>query len=197
MIEHGNLIFIQFGSDLNAISAVTKGYRHALLNHMGVAVKNSKGVFVLEAFPPEVRVTQLEVFLRRSNDLQGNPRFMAGRLLPQHRHLIPAAIGYGLTQRNKPYDQLYLTEEDALYCSELVVDMFKTANGGATFFEEHPMSFRDKTSGEILPAWIAYYKHFGIAVPDGDPGSNPGDISKDPRLEIFLVQGKISGYVSP
>src|SRR5688572_13665357 len=68
MFEHGDLVFSQIGSDANAISAVTEGYRGARVNHMGVVVKNHKGFFVLEAYPPEVRVTQLDVFLRRSSD---------------------------------------------------------------------------------------------------------------------------------
>jgi hypothetical protein len=197
VLRQGDLVFIQIGTDHNAISAVTEGYRHARLNHMGVVVTNPVGTFVLEAFPPEVRVTQFSVFLRRSNDLTNNPRYMIGRLLPPHRHLVPGAIAYGLAERDVPYDERYLTDEAALYCSELIVDMFKAANDGTPFFPENPMSFRDPATGEILPAWIEYYERFGMDVPDGAPGSNPGDISKDNRIRIMAVEGNISGYVAP
>lgn len=197
MFEHGDLMFTQLGTAENAISAVTEGYRGGRVNHMGVVVKNNKGIFVLEAFYPEVRVTQVEVFIRRSNDHLGKPRFMVGRLQTMHTHLIPRAIEYGLEQRNIPYDELYLTNEDALYCSELVVDMFKFANDGAAFFPERPMSFRDLTTGAIHPAWVEYYEKFGMKVPQGEPGSNPGDISKDEKLSVVHVQGNISGYVAP
>lgn len=196
-MEVGDLLFIQIGGNVDPISAVTEGYRHARLNHVGVVVKNSHGVFVLEAFPPEVRVTNISVYLRRSNDAEGKPRYLAGRLKSKYRVLIPAAIDYGLKQRNIPYDQRYLTDEAKLYCSELIVDMFKYANGGKEFFTERPMSFRDPTTGEILPAWTEYYRHFGMSVPDGQPGSNPGDLSKDSKLKIYLVEGNISGYVAP
>lgn len=197
MIEHGDIIFTQIGSSQNAISAVTEGYRGARVNHVGVALRNAKGTFVLEAFPPEVRVTQVDVFLRRSYDSTSNPRFMIGRLLDPFRSLIPEAIKYGLTQRNVPYDELYLTDEVTLYCSELVVDMFKHANGGNAFFLEQPMSFRDRTTHEILPAWVDYYARFGMAVPEGEAGSNPGDISKDARLTIVQVAGNLTGYSAP
>jgi hypothetical protein len=195
MVNHGDLVFSQIGRETNAISAVTEGFRGARVNHMGVALKNHKGIFILEAFPPEVRVTQLDVFLRRSADpFTGIQRFIVSRLKGSHSKLIPAAIEYGLQQRNRPYDDLYLTDMSALYCSELVVDMFKTANGNIEFFPEHPMSFRDLATGEIHPAWVEYYDKFGMEVPEGEPGSNPGTISKDFRLEIIDVQGPPTGY---
>lgn len=195
MYAHGDLIFTQIGGDANAISAVTRGHKGARLNHMGVVVRNSYGWFVLEAFPPEVRVTQLEVFLRRSADpLDDRQRYIAARLDVNYRHLIPAAVKYGLSRRDTPYDDLYLTDQTALYCSELVVDMFRAANGGSEFFTERPMSFRDLATGEIHPAWVEYYAKFGMEVPDGQPGSNPGDISLDERLEVISVQGPPSGY---
>ena len=195
MFRHGDLIFSQIGSDKNAISAVTEGYRGARVNHMGIILENHKGVFVLEAYPPEVRVTQLEVFLRRSSDLSGHQRYIVARLKEVHLSLISPAIEYGLQQRNITYDNLYLTDQSALYCSELVVDMFKFANGGVPFFQEHPMSFRDLATGEIHNAWVEYYERFGMAVPDGEPGSNPGTISKDARLDVIHVQGPLVGYI--
>jgi hypothetical protein len=162
---------------------------------MGVLVNTHHGSFVLDAFPPEVRLTNLEVFTRRSNDDEGSPRMMLGRLKGQHHHLIGPAIAYGIKQRNIPYDQLYLTNEAALYCSELVVDMFRHANDGASFFPETPMSFRDIQTGEIHPTWQHYYAYYGMPVPEGQPGSNPGEISLDSKLEIYDVIGSIPGYI--
>ena len=71
---------------------------------------------------------------------------MIGRLTAPFRPLIPAAIEFGVQQRNVPYDDLYLDDAKSLYCSELVVDMYRYANGGVPFFQERPMSFRDNTN---------------------------------------------------
>lgn len=195
MYKDGDLIFTQIGSDTNAISVVTQGYRGARVNHVGVVVLNRRGTFVLEAFPPEVRLTQISVFLRRSWFGSETPRSITARLRPDHAHLIPAAITYGLEQRDVPYDERYQTDQDALYCSELIVDMFRAANGGLEFFPEEPMSFRDPQTGQVLPAWREYYERFGMPVPDGAPGSNPGSISRDSRLNIVRVEGPPSGYL--
>lgn len=193
-MKTGDLIFSFIGADANAISDVSYGYQGARVNHMGVLLNTSHGSFVLEAFPPEVRLTKLEVFSRRSHDDAGTPRMMLGRLDQEFHQLIPPAVDYGIAQRNIPYDRLYLTDEHTLYCSELVVDMFRHANDGTTFFPETPMSFRDGQSGQIHPTWEQYYAYFGMPVPEGEPGSNPGEISLDTKIEIYDVIGSIPGH---
>ncbi|PTQ20982.1 hypothetical protein CWO14_05765 [Vibrio splendidus] len=194
IMKTGDLIFTQIGSSVNAISSVTEGFKGARVNHVGVVVENSFGIYVLEAYYPEVRLTNIKTHIRRSKDNNNNPRYMLGRLRTEYHQLIPTAIEHGLNQRNLPYDHLYLTGESALYCSELVVDMFKSANSGVEFFTENPMSFRDTETGEIHAQWISYYKYFGMKVPELEPGSNPGDLSKDSRIHVYDIEGDISGY---
>lgn len=192
-MKTGDLVFGLYGSADNAISAVTEGYSGARVNHVGVAVETQFGTFILEAFHPEVRLTKFEVYSRRHSDAFGVPRLLFGRLKHDYLHLIEDAIRYGIEQRNVPYDKLYLTGEGALYCSELIVDMFKHANGGTEFFKENPMSFRDTKTGELHEGWKEYYAYFGMAVPQGEPGSNPGDMSKDEKIEIYKIEGVLPG----
>ncbi|MEI2385055.1 YiiX/YebB-like N1pC/P60 family cysteine hydrolase [Breoghania sp. JC706] len=189
----GDLIFSAIGHEDNAISAVTVGYRGARLNHMGVVAVAPFGEFVLEAFYPEVKLTPFQNFARRSHDDDGRARLMLGRLRAPHTDLIDRAMEYGFALCEMPYDELYLTGNGALYCSELVVNMFRHANDGAPFFVEEPMSFRDIATGKPHPAWIEYYACFGMDVPEGAPGSNPGAISRDERLEIYDITGPIPG----
>lgn len=187
-LQEGDLIFTLIGKPDNAISAVTSGWKGTRANHMGVLVASEAGHDVLEAYVPKVQRTTLEEHLARSA-LEGVRRFFVGRLRENWRHLIPKAVAYGLAQRGVGYDNYYLTHPGKLYCSELVVDMFRHANGGHEFFPEKPMSFKDPATGEIHQAWAAYYHQFGMEVPDGEPGSNPGDISLDSRLEIVTHHG--------
>ena len=191
----GDFVFGFIGPRDNAISSVTSGFKGARVNHIGLVLRNARGTYVLEAFPPEVRLTAFDVFVRRTNDEDGLPRFLRARLKPEFGYLVGKAIQYGLTMRDVPYDRLYLTDERSLYCSELVVDMFTFANEGQPFFQERPMSFRDLATGRIAQTWIDYYAKFGMAVPEGEPGSNPGDISNDRRLDMIEVVGTIPGYV--
>ena len=192
-METGDLLFTQTGSDENMISAVTEGFRGARPDHMGVVVQTDLGLYVLEAYPPEVRLNPLSVFLTNSSYNNSGPRYLAGRLIEEFRYFIPAAIEYGIERRNTPYDRLFMPDAKELYCSELVVDMFFHANGNKTFFVEEPMSFRDLKSGLIHPHWVNYYRGYGLNVPDGEPGSNPGDISLDKKIEIYDVVGPLVG----
>lgn len=194
-MRNGDLIFSFIGPSDNAISAVTEGFRGARVNHMGVIVEVDQALFVLEAYPPKVTSSDLDEFVSRSADAAGNPRFMVGRVHQMYSNLVHSAVMYGLAQREVPYDVRYLTDQAALYCSELVVDMFKFANVGNEFFQEQPMSFSDTKSGQIHPFWTAYYKRLGIPVPAGEPGSNPGGISRDLKLYIYDVVGEIPGFV--
>lgn len=192
-LRTGDLVFSLIGQADNAISAVTSGYRGVRVNHVGVLIETAYGPFVLEAFYPEVRLTSFPVFSRRSHDEAGQPRLLLARLLPEYHGLIDDAVRYGLDRRDTPYDHLYLTGENMLYCSELVVDMFRHANGGVDFFAERPMSFRDTETGDIHPFWVEYYAYFGMSVPEGEPGSNPGDISLDERLDVYGLVGNLLG----
>ncbi|BCE03449.1 YiiX/YebB-like N1pC/P60 family cysteine hydrolase [Marinicellulosiphila megalodicopiae] len=194
-MKSGDIIFTQLGEATNAIGSVTKGYKGARVNHVGIVIENQHGKFVLEAFPPEVRLTNINIYLKRSWYGTKNPRYIVGRLKEEYQYLLDKAFTYGLRQRNVPYDHRYLTDESALYCTELIVDMFKYANGGADFFKESPMSFRDIETGEIHDYWKHHYlDFFGMVVPEGEPGSNPGDMSNDERLHIYDVVGDLTGY---
>lgn len=191
----GDLLFQDLvGSGADAIEAVTPGYHGAEVSHMAMYTRVGHHPYVIEAFPPEVRLTPLPVFLRRALDDQNRPRVFVGRLIEKYRPLVPGAVKKALELRGLPYDAVYLTGEDAYYCSELIVDAFKYANNGIALFPEHPMSFRDPATGEILDYWKRYYAHFGREVPDGQPGSNPGEISMSDKLEIVHRYGYLTNW---
>lgn len=79
-MQTGDLIFTQLGAPSNAISSVTEGYQGARVNHVGIVVETNKGIFVLEAFDPEVRLTRLGVYLKRSWYGSRTPRYIAARI---------------------------------------------------------------------------------------------------------------------
>lgn len=76
----------------------------------------------------------------------------------------------------KPYDNAFLPDNDAYYCSELI----QTAFGD--LFESKPMNWRDK-EGNLPEYWQKHFKELGIPVPEGVPGTNPTDLSHSPLLK--------------
>lgn len=192
----GDLLFLDLDcfAGCDAIEDVKLGINGARISHVGITIEVQGVKYVIEAFPPEVRLTPMAVYLRRALDDELRPRICIGRMKPELRHLIPAALQESLRLRGLPYDQVYLTGEDAYYCSELVVDAFKLANGGIEVFPEEPMSFSDPNTGKVLEYWQRYYAYFGRPVPEGEPGSHPATLSRSDKIDIVARMGELHGW---
>ena len=96
---------------------------------------------------------------------------------------IPASVRRCLAMVGRPYDDLYLPGDSAVYCSELVQMNYVTA-AGTLVLDPVPMSFHDQ-SGAILQYWRDFYSTRGLAVPEGEPGSNPGELSRRNQVTII------------
>jgi hypothetical protein len=83
----------------------------------------------------------------------------------------------------KPYDDLYLQGDSAVYCSELVQMCFIDPSGKLVF-DPVPMSFHDAT-GQVTDYWRDFYQARGMKVPEGEPGSNPGELSRREQVTIL------------
>ena len=88
-----------------------------------------------------------------------------------------------LSHLGKPYDYYYLPDDKEIYCSELVQKAFIDIEGKPVF-HTIPMSFHTP-DGKILPYWTDYYRRAGKTVPEGAPGTNPGQLSRSRRLIIL------------
>ena len=83
------------------------------------------------------------------------------------------------------YDWYYLPDNGRMYCSELIYDIFRNRDG-SPIFSARPMNFRDE-HGEMPVFWIELFEKLGISVPEGVPGTNPNDMSKESFLEEIAV----------
>ena len=85
--------------------------------------------------------------------------------------------------RGLPYDSLYMPDDQAMYCSELVQKMLYD-NNGKPIYGTIPMSFHNE-HGKITRYWRNFYHRRGLEVPEGKPGTNPGQISRDANTVIL------------
>ena len=86
----------------------------------------------------------------------------------------------------QPYDGHFLPDNGALYCSELVRESYRTAEG-AYLFEEKPMNFKNK-DGEFPLYWQQLFGIIGEPIPQDIPGTNPQDMYTSARLEAVPVK---------
>jgi Permuted papain-like amidase enzyme, YaeF/YiiX, C92 family len=181
-LKDGDLIFqdMDCGPLCDAIEAVTEGYKGADFSHMGMVFHRNDTLYIVEAAGKAVRLNTLEKFSKNTSK-----SMLVGRLKQQYQKLIPNAIGFSTYQLGVPYDDEYVYNNEAYYCSELIYDAFMFANGGKPFFTLYPMTYKQPGTNEFFPAWVDYYKDINKPIPEGQPGCNPGGISTSDTIEII------------
>ena len=151
----------------NAITDVTPG----MVDHVAIVLNSDS---VIEAVGRGVVITPID-------SLRQQPGYyLIGRVKGVHRTL---SIAHARTYCGRVYDYLYLPDNEAIYCSELVQFSFVDKHG-KRLFEPIPMSFHDAT-GQITDYWKHFYKKYGMDVPEGQPGTNPGELSRRRQIRII------------
>ena len=195
-ILNGDIFFqnLDCGPFCDAVEKVTTGYKSAKFSHIAIAFNNDKGQkFVIEAISKGVSITPLQEFLSKSTDKQNNPKVVVGRLKPKYRKLIPKAIVEALKLVGQPYDEEFSINNKKYYCSELIYEIFKTANNGKPIFDLKPMTFKDPETSKTFQIWIDYYNNLHQPIPEGKPGINPGSISLSKNIQIIYFYGNTDG----
>jgi hypothetical protein len=196
-LQPGDLLFqdLDCGPLCDAIEKVTTGFRGANFSHVGVVARDDGGnLVVIEAVSSGVEVTPLQTFLDRSFDARHRPKVVVGHLKKPYRHLTPSALKKALALKGKPYDKVFAVDNEAYYCSELIYEIFLRANDNSPVFVLQPMTFKNPDTGETLAAWEEYFSELGVSIPEGQPGINPGGISRSPVLSIVYAYGAPSCY---
>ena len=177
-LREGDLLFC-CSDTANAITVVTTGLQDLPIDH--VAIVHYIGgeqlglPYVIEAVKPAVCLTPIDSFLSE------NGRVLQGRLNVDYD--MPASIKRCLAMVGKPYDDLYMPGDSAIYCSELVQLCFIDPSG-KLIFDPVPMTFHDAT-GQVTDYWQEFYQARGMEVPEGEPGSNPGELSRRDQVTIL------------
>jgi hypothetical protein len=176
-LQEGDLLFCCTDT-ANAITAVTSGVEGLPIDHVAVfhRIGGENGIpFVIEAVKPSVQLTPLDTFLCQ------NPHVITGRVNADF--YIQQSVRRCLAMVGKPYDDLYLPGDSAIYCSELVQLNYRSVSN-RPIFEPIPMSFHDSTR-RVTDYWRDFYGQRGMIVPEGAPGTNPGELSRRPQITII------------
>ena len=197
-LQPGDLLFqsLDCGDLCDAIYAVTEGRGGANFAHVGMVTETSgNDALIIESVGAfGVVETPLREYLAKAEGPDGAPRVVVGRLDADYQELIPDAIEAARERLGKPYDPVYLIDNGAYYCSELLYEAFREANDGEPLFQLEPMTFKEPETGVLFPAWEDHYANLNEPVPEGEPGLNPGGMSNAPFIEIVHVYGAPGGW---
>lgn len=196
-LKAGDILFqdSDCGPFCESIEKVTFGYKGSKFSHVGLVIPDNKdNLIVIEAISKGVVKTPLKDFFNRSFDENNNSKVVVGRIKQQHSSLITKAIEFSQTKLGLSYDDVFDINNNKYYCSELIYDSFKFANNNEPIFELQKMTYKDPATNATFPIWEEYFKNLGVAVPENEPGLNPGGMSKSDYINIVHFYGKPQGY---
>ncbi len=173
-LKDADLLF-HIPAQSNAITKVTHGVDQQQIDHVGIIYRKDGQIMVIEATYDGVVLSPLSQVLAQPG------KWLAGRVKGKIDR--QQTLNNALAQLGKPYDFTFQRDDREIYCSELVEMSYVWKNGGR-IFSPIPMSFHDE-SGNLLPYWVEFYALRGMDVPEGQPGSNPGNLSRDKRVKII------------
>ena len=166
-LRRGDLLF-HVTTQANAITDVTPD----MIDHVAIVLSQDS---VIEAIPRQgVTTTPLDSLRRQEG------YYIIGRVRKADPTLSLLNARHYL---GRPYDPFYLACNEAIYCSELVQFSY-TDSHGRWLFAPIPMSFHDQ-SGRITNYWTQFYARHGMTVPEGQPGTNPAELSKRKIIKII------------
>ena len=185
-LQTGDLLFQVRGESefSDAISASTGTGDSVDFVHVAIIyVDSEENISVIEASPADgVRMIALSEFLSDCTKIGGKPGVVVKHLVCEFP--VGDAVKNAMARIGEGYDWYYLPDNGMMYCSELIYESFLTADG-RHIFQSQPMNFR-LPDGSMPGFWVELYKELGVDVPEGIPGTNPNDMSKDPNLtEVF------------
>lgn len=186
ILQPGDLLFnavAQRAGTGGAIADVTQGVASEPIVHVAIVCQHAGQTYALEASGKHgVWLNPIDSFFVHADRNEcGRPMVLVGRLRDQS--VVPESISRALEYVGRPYDSLFGESEDSIYCSELVHYAFRDAKG-EFIFPQQPMSFHDAT-GRITQFWRDVYARHGREVPEGEPGTNPGAISRSEAITII------------
>ena len=175
-LREADLIF-HIAAQGNAITEVTASAEGYAIDHVAVFFRQDGKPMVVEADERGTVVSPLDSLLKNGES------FVAGRVRGQLDK--ERSVANALQYLGRPYDYLYLADNEEIYCSELVQLSFVDKQGRPVFSMK-PMNFRN-ADGQIPRHWTALYARHGMEVPQGELGTNPADMARHKRVRLKYI----------
>lgn len=155
---------------------------------MGAAVKESTGQYTHVAIVESVGDTVWIIDATPQNGVSRRPYLRSFKDIPDVHRLedrsdVDSALIRARSFIGMPYDNAFLPDNRAFYCSELIYECFLNDDSQENrhLFEAKPMNWRN-ADGELPKYWVKHFKKLKMAVPEGVMGTNPTDLSRSPLL---------------
>ncbi|MDE5609140.1 MAG: hypothetical protein K2I66_02000 [Bacteroidales bacterium] len=180
--QSGDLLFVLADASAfsGAIADATAQHDSLKFSHVAiVGVQNGQPYVVEASSRCGVARTAWDTFFSLAPKIDGKPGVVAMRVVADGFH-AEQALARAETHIGEAYDWSFLPNNGKMYCSELVYESYLLEDGRA-LFSARPMNFRN-AEGHLPEFWRTLFEELGEAVPEGIPGTNPNDLSKETSL---------------
>jgi uncharacterized protein YycO len=181
-LKEGDLVFqdLDCGPLCDAIETVTEGYQQRDFSHVAIIIKENNRLRAIEAIGTEVRTISIDSLFQRTPNAN---KYLVMRLNDEYQPYCSGISKKALQYVGKKYDDRFIMNNDSLYCSELVFEVYNSAIK-TQLFDLQPMTYKEPGTNKYFSAWVEYYKSLRSFIPENLPGINPGLISRSPYLRI-------------
>ena len=180
--QAGDLLFVVADASAfsGAIADATAQRDSLKFSHVAIVGMKDGQPYVVEASSRcGVCRTAWDTFFSCAPQINGQPGVVAMRVVADS---FPAsqALARAESHLGEAYDWSFLPDNGKMYCSELVYESYRLKDGRA-LFSARPMNFRD-AEGNLPDFWVTLFQELDEDIPEGLPGTNPNDLSKESSL---------------
>ena len=182
-IENGDLIFVETNHKnlSGAISRVTKNENSISFDHV-VLVEKKENKLVAYHASNENGSEKLDLIDLIKRYKTQKRRWALYRIIDNG--CANEAIDNANKMLGKPYNNLYILNENSYYCSDFIERAYRNCN----LFKLDKMTFTNPKTGETDDYWIQYYKEKQTDIPEGQLGTNPNAMSKSDKLKLIHTE---------
>ena len=169
-LQSGDLIFVRDTSGMGqAVQQTTGQY-----THVAIVERSGDTVLIIDA-------TQRYGVVRRPIEQLS----AANVPIDIYRLTIPfdtiAVIARAHSFLGQPYDNAFMHDNGAIYCSELIYECYLDSLCNH-LFKAVPMNWR-APDGTIPQYWLDHFNKLNTPIPEDLPGTNPTALSRSPLLK--------------
>lgn len=180
-IQSGDIVFRSATSSSlsEAINNVTQTQKATNYSHIGVCDVVDGSIYIYHSDLGKGVVHEpLEAFMKATDTVKYVADFYRIKNITSNQ--VENALNRAKTFLGQPYNTTYILEDNGLYCSEYIYEVFKED----TIFELEPMTFKNPETKVFHEGWIKHYEELGIEIPEGKLGCNPNGMANSKHLEF-------------
>lgn len=191
-LKSGDLVFVKIPMDYNldeasmerAIGQATSAEKEMNVIHVAILELEDGQEWIIDAtIRHNVDRHPLDTFLKDFTLRDGSlPEFEVKRLKDKSLQKLSKQFILNAKQYlGQEYDLYFKADNGKMYCSELVQNSYLRPDG-SFIFPSLAMNFRDE-DGSMPVYWEQLFERLGEAIPQGEDGTNPKQMSLDEGLE--------------